>query len=346
MNIKKVLLPCCLLGLFVATGCGPVDEQQIEEIISGVAQTAAAGVTFVPETPVPTSDVNVIVQQTFAAMTVQAGNPQPAASTPPAPNATTGNIAGQLNYPADSIPAMYVVAYQVGTQNHPYLATMPGQNAYQIANLQPGVYHVVAYTIGGGGFPAGLAGGYTQAVPCGLSVNCTDHTLIDVTVVAGQTASGVNPFDWYAPQGTFPPFPGGGAAVGTSTSTLPPAVANGSIAGKLMYPANSIPSLRIVAFRVGTSSYYYMDTALGQSSYQLDNLPPGVYHVVAYVRPGGGFTGGLSGGYTQMVPCGLQYGCNDHSLIDVTVTAGHLTTGVDPNDYYADPGAFPPNPVP
>jgi hypothetical protein len=80
----------------------------------------------------------------------------------------------------------------------------------------------------------------------------------------------------------------------------------------------------------------------GQNAYQIANLQPGVYHVVAYTIGGGG----LSGAYTQMVPCGLQYGCNDHSLIDVTVTAGHLTTGVDPNDYYADPGAFPPNPVP
>jgi hypothetical protein len=127
---------------------------------------------------------------------------------------------------------------------------------------------------------------------------------------------------------------------------LPPAVAVGGISGHLMYPASGIPALRIVAFRVGTSNYYYVDTALGQSSYELDNLPPATYHVVAYVRPGGGFTGGLPGGYSQMVPCGLQYGCNDHTLIDVVVTSGNITTGIDPNDYYADPGAFPPNPAP
>ena len=47
-----------------------------------------------------------------------------------------------------------------------------------------------------------------------------------------------------------------------------------------------------------------------------------------------------------MVPCGLQYGCNDHSLIDVVVPAGGQASGVDPADFYADPGTFPPNPAP
>jgi hypothetical protein len=163
--------------------------------------------------------------------------------------------------------------------------------------------------------------------------------------MAGQTTKDVNPYDWYAPQGTFIPFPQQAAAV-TITPTLPPAIADGSISGNLMYPASGIPALRIVATEVGTSNYYHVDTVLGQSSYQIDHLPPGTYHVVAYVIPGGGFAGGLSGGYSKMVPCGLAYGCNDHTLIDVVVTPGMVTTGVGPNDYYADAGTFPPNPIP
>ncbi len=135
--------------------------------------------------------------------------------------------------------------------------------------------------------------------------------------------------------------------VATSTAPLvtqsapTAAPATGSISGNLMYPSSFIPALRIVAFRVGSSDYYFVDTASGQSTYQLDNLPPGTYHVVAYVYPGG-----TAGGYSQMVLCGLQYGCNDHTLVDVQVTAGNVTTGVNPNDYYADPGAFPSNPAP
>ncbi len=189
--MKKLFLILSALVLF-ATGCGAIDEQQAEKILSGAAQTTIAGVTFVPETPNATQDVNVIVQQTFAAMTAQAGGGGPLA-TPPVPTPGTGSISGQLNYPADALPAMYVTAYQDGTQNYQYVITQQGQGAYQISNLQPGVYHVIAYTIGGGGFPAGLAGGYTQAVPCGLSVNCNDHSLIDVTVTAGHDSSGVNP---------------------------------------------------------------------------------------------------------------------------------------------------------
>ncbi len=100
-----------------------------------------------------------------------------------------------------------------------------------------------------------------------------------------------------------------------------------------------------MAFQVGSSANYHIDTALGQASYQIDHVPPGTYHVVAYVLPGGGFTSGLAGGYTQMVPCGLKSGCNDHTLLDVVVTAGKVTSGVDPNDFYADAGTFPPDPV-
>jgi hypothetical protein len=289
-------------------------------------------------------------------MTAQAGDlptstPVPVGSLPASTSvlatssSSTGSLSGSLNYPAESLPAMFVLAYLAGSQNYQYVTSKAGQGTFQIDNLQPGVYHVVAYTVGGGGFPVGLAGGYTKAVPCGLSSNCTDHSLIDIVVSAGKTTTGVNPYDWYAPQGTFFPFPQQ-AVVATGVPTLPPAIADGSISGHLMYPASGLPALRIVATEVGTSNYFHVDTSLGQTSYQLDHLPPGTYHVVAYILPGGGFTGGLPGGYSQMVPCGLAYGCNDHTLIDVIVTAGNVTTGVDPNDYYADAGTFPPDPVP
>lgn len=120
----------------------------------------------------------------------------------PVPQATTGSISGDLSYPSEFIPPLRVVAFQVGSSQYYYVDTLENQGAYQIDNLPAGAYHVVAYTMGGE-----LAGGYTQAVPCGLNVNCADHSLIDVNVAAGQVTAGINPGDWYAPDGTFPPKP-------------------------------------------------------------------------------------------------------------------------------------------
>ena len=84
---------------------------------------------------------------------------------------------------------------------------MENQSAYQIDDLPVGTYHVVAYTMGGNGFPTGLTGGYSQSVPCGLQAFCTDHTLIDVPVTSDQVTGNINPQDWYAPEDTFPANP-------------------------------------------------------------------------------------------------------------------------------------------
>lgn len=88
-----------------------------------------------------------------------------------------------------------------------YVETSYNQKTYQISGLPAGTHLVVAYTLGGGSFPVGLAGGYTQAVVCGLRVDCTDHALIEFPVNSGQTVTEVDPGDWYASEGTFPPAP-------------------------------------------------------------------------------------------------------------------------------------------
>ena len=287
-----------------------------------------------------TQDVGGIVQATLQAMTAQAVT-QPAGPTAPAPSGgQPGSISGSLNYPSESLPAMYVTAFQVGSQNYRYVITNEGQQTYQIDGLTPGTYHVIAYTVGTGSFPAGLSGGYTQAVPCGLSAQCNDHTLTDVAVAAGQAVTAINPADWYLVDGAFPPFPEQGAAVPHANAGV------GGIAGTLMYPSSGIPAMRIVAFQKGANAFFLVDTIVGQSNYSIGDLPPGTYNVAAYVKEGGGYNSGQAGGYSQMVPCGLQYGCNDHTLMDVSVTAGNTTMGVDPTDFYADPGTFPQNPAP
>ena len=175
----------------------------------------------------PTFNLQQIVKATIDALTAQAtalatATPPPPTATPPS---TPGSISGSLTYPADTMPPLYVVAYGVGVNRYQYIITQPGQMSYEIKELPPGTWNIVAYTIGGGGFPGGLAGGYTNAVPCGLAQECADHSLIDVVVAPGQHVTGINPGDWYAQPGAFPPFPAAptltAAAATVSTTPLP-----------------------------------------------------------------------------------------------------------------------------
>lgn len=113
-----------------------------------------------------------------------------------------GSISGALSYPSNFIPSQTIVAWSVENPGtYYYVITAEGSGYYQISNLPAGHYRVVAYVSGG------LAAGYTPAVPCGLSVSCTDHSLISVQVTGGQDTGGVNPQDWYAPDGSFPANP-------------------------------------------------------------------------------------------------------------------------------------------
>lgn len=138
-------------------------------------------------------------------------NEEPAMPTD-APLPTFGSISGNLSYPSEFIPSMRVVAFRLAngqpSGEFVFVETALNQANYQLDNLDPGQYWVVAYTIPeGDGAPQGLAGGFSQAVPCGLSVECGDHALLAVDVVSGQTTTDINPGDWYAPEGAFPPDP-------------------------------------------------------------------------------------------------------------------------------------------
>lgn len=152
--------------------------------------------SVIPATPAaPTADVGAAVSATLTALA-----PTEGPFMPP----QTGTISGELSYPSEGIPPLRVVAFDVHSSLYYYVDTVQNQRRYTIENVYAGTYHVVAYVLN----PAyALAGGYTQAVLCGLLYTCEDHTLIDVIVVGGQATTGVNPGDWYAPEGAFPPMP-------------------------------------------------------------------------------------------------------------------------------------------
>jgi len=118
----------------------------------------------------------------------------------------TASISGKLSDPAKTLPAMRVVAFNLKNGAY-YTAEIRSSGRYQIDHLPAGGYHVVAYPITKTG-SSDLIGGYSQAVLCGLSVNCTDHSLILIRVVDGAQVSGIDPIDFNAPAGAFPQDPG------------------------------------------------------------------------------------------------------------------------------------------
>lgn len=190
--MKKIFYVLLFVALLIAA-CLP-SQEQIDQMVNSAQQTALAQITVVPAA---TQDVNLIVQATFQALTLTAQAPQQNV-----PNGSTGSISGNLSYPSEGILPQLVVAFDVNSSAYYYVTTAENQSTYQIDNLPPGNYYVVAYLQDGS-----LRAGYSYAVPCGLSVDCTDNSLIPVTVISGQTTNDINPQDWYAPEGSFPDSP-------------------------------------------------------------------------------------------------------------------------------------------
>jgi hypothetical protein len=117
-------------------------------------------------------------------------------------SALPGKIRGRLSYPSESLPAQRVIAFRASSMEvEADVTTAQGQGEYELS-VAAGDYFIVAYTVDGI-----LSAGYTQAVPCGLSVSCKDHSLIKVHVDAGAVVENINPQDWYAGEGAFPAMP-------------------------------------------------------------------------------------------------------------------------------------------
>ena len=110
--------------------------------------------------------------------------------------------------------------------------------------------------------------------------------------------------------------------------------ATGGISGALGYPSSFIPPLRVVAFNLDNGEIYDVDTVENQTSYEITGLPPGRYHVVAYVQAMGAE---IPGGYSEFVLCGLHIDCQDHQLVEVIVQPGQVVEDVDPVDFYIEP---------
>jgi len=107
------------------------------------------------------------------------------------PAGDVGVIWGKLCYPSEYIPAMTLYARDMSTGETVTLEVPENTPQYELRVPGDASYQVFAWTVDG------LGGSYSRFVTCGMSVECTDHSLIPVPVGAGQTVSGIDVCDFY-----------------------------------------------------------------------------------------------------------------------------------------------------
>jgi hypothetical protein len=162
--------------------------------------------------------------------------------------AGTGSISGGVGYPSEFLPAQDIYAISTDGSHFSVVETVTSQTAYVLLGLTAGDYFVLTAprqaSIRGGattGKPVYRFGaGYTRAVLCGLSVECTDHTLVPVHVTAEMTVAGVDPTDWYNTDGYQVIPPGGPPPVSFPDQAVFPDL---SQAGRFLAPKSTTGQL-------------------------------------------------------------------------------------------------------
>lgn len=115
---------------------------------------------------------------------------------------TTGVVQGKLCFPSEYVPAMNVYLKTVGTDKVYKLASKENQQAFTFKKIPEGNYVAFAYTQEQSSLDLNnnktkASGGFTHFVPCGMKVDCKDHTLISFKVNKGRTTASVSICDWY-----------------------------------------------------------------------------------------------------------------------------------------------------
>ena len=159
--------------------------------------------------PSTTATSTATTAATIAAATVTpASTPtSPAAST--VQPAVTGTITGLAGYPSEGHPGLTIYAFSKTDRSLYFSVDIPRSTVptkappYTITGIRPGTYHLFSYAEGNDR----TGGAYTEYVKCGLRASCSDHSLIDVTVRAGETVRDIDVSDWYGPTESFPPRP-------------------------------------------------------------------------------------------------------------------------------------------
>jgi Tol biopolymer transport system component len=149
-----------------------------------------------------TLEVGVIPETQEVIVTPSPIPDQPTETPPPVDD--QGVVTGKICYPSEFIPSMTAYFQNNATGEFIEMSIAENQTSYTL-ELESGEYLAFAYPEEGAIF---LGGMYSDAAACGLTAECTDHTLLVFTVLPGETTEGIDICDWYA-QDQVPPPPGG-----------------------------------------------------------------------------------------------------------------------------------------
>ncbi len=118
------------------------------------------------------------------------------------PRPRLGVVSGRLAWPEGVEPAPLHLYFLERRARTPRLVIVAETELIYETTLPPGIYTVYAW------LPDTLyLGGYTEAVACGLTPACDDHTLRPFTIRAGQTTTAIDILDWNVAAKTIPRLP-------------------------------------------------------------------------------------------------------------------------------------------
>lgn len=117
-------------------------------------------------------------------------------------SSTSGTVIGNVCYPSEYIPAMNVYLKNKETGKIYSLDLHENQKPFKFKKIPEGNYIAFAYTVQEVSTDLNnktsiASGGYTHAVPCGLTVECKDHSLIIFKVEKGKATKNIQICDWF-----------------------------------------------------------------------------------------------------------------------------------------------------
>jgi hypothetical protein len=200
------LLAVILVGILLLT-----TRPQTTPAATGTAPAPTATATATPSAPTASTSAT-------------------ATATAPPTAAASGALTGALGYPSEFIPPLTVYAisvadqrvfFSVDTPRYPLATNTPPRPTYTMTGVAPGTYYVLAYRNDDVNVEAKNAPGvYSQYVLQCLQPNAAgstpapgcssaDHSLVPVTVRAGETVPRIDVTDWYygPNRPSYPPRP-------------------------------------------------------------------------------------------------------------------------------------------